>query len=214
MDANDGTLSDVSRRCNAGLREAIIQTSLELGSQLGEEGLTMRGIASRLGVSATALYQHFESKASILREIRVYGIDLLHDAISPALEENGDPVSKLREVVRRYIAFARENQWLYSVLMEHEQLEWTELAPEEIARSLRPLLAVREAMAAGKQAGCWRVDVDVELAAFQLWASVHGLCSLLNNGRFNEQHPAFPIPDETSLIDVFVEGCIRAFTAD
>src|SRR5690606_8071818 len=115
----------VSRRCNAGLREAIIQTSLELGSQLGEEGLTMRGIASRLGVSATALYQHFESKASILREIRAYGIDLLYDAISPALEENGDPVEMLRDVTRRYINFARQNKWLYSVLMEYDQLEWS-----------------------------------------------------------------------------------------
>jgi AcrR family transcriptional regulator len=194
------------------LREAIIQTSLELGSQLGEEGLTMRGIASRLGVSATALYQHFESKASILREIRVYGIDLLYDALSPALEERGDPVDKLRDVTRRYINFARDNKWLYSVLMEHDQLEWSELAPEEIGRTLRPLRAVREAMAAGKEAGVWREDINIELSAFQLWASVHGLASLLNNGRFNEKHPAFPIPDEQSLIDAFVDGCIRAFT--
>lgn len=171
----------------------------------------MRGIASRLGVSATALYQHFESKASILREIRVYGIDLLYDALSPALEPNGDPVEKLRDVTRRYIMFARANQWLYSVLMEHDQLEWSELAPEEIARTLRPLRAVREAMAAGKEAGVWREGLNVELAAFQLWASVHGLCSLLNNGRFNEKHPAFPIPDEKSLIDVFIDGAVRAF---
>lgn len=172
----------------------------------------MRGIASRLGVSATALYQHFESKASILREIRVYGIDLLYDALSPALEAEKSPPEKLRLIIRLYIDFARDNKWLYSVLMEHDQLEWTELAPEEIARSLRPLKAVREAMAAGKETGVWREDVNVELAAFQLWASVHGLCSLLNNGRFNEQHPAFPISDEKSLIDVFVDGCVRAFT--
>jgi AcrR family transcriptional regulator len=194
------------------LREAIIQTSLELGSQLGEEGLTMRGIASRLGVSATALYQHFESKSSILREIRVYGIDLLYDALGPALEQQSDPVEKLREVTRRYIYFARENKWLYAVLMEHAQLEWTELAPEEMARTLRPLRAVRQVMEEGKEAGVWREGVDVELSAFQLWASVHGLSSLINNGRFDEQHPAFPIPDEKSLIDVFVDGCIRAFT--
>ncbi len=171
----------------------------------------MRGIASRLGVSATALYQHFESKSSILREIRVYGIDLLYDALSPALEIAGDPVERLREVVRRYIEFARANKWLYSVLMEHDQLEWSELAPEDIARTLRPLRAVREAVAAGKEAGVLRDEVSVELAAFQLWASVHGLCSLLNNGRFNEKHPAFPIPDEKSLIDVFVDGSVRAF---
>ncbi|KIG15961.1 Transcriptional regulator, TetR family protein [Enhygromyxa salina] len=192
------------------MREAIIQTSLELGSQLGEEGLTMRGIASRLGVSATALYQHFESKASILREIRVYGIDLMYDAISPALEDQVGPVDKMRQITRRYINFARENKWLYSVLMEHDQLEWAELTPEDISRSLRPLNAVREAMAHGRQAGVWRDDLNDELAAFQLWASVHGLCSLLNNGRFNEKHPAFPITDERSLIDVFIEGSVRA----
>ena len=51
----------MSRQSRSGLRQAIIQASLELGQELGEEGLTMRGIASRLGVSATALYQHFES---------------------------------------------------------------------------------------------------------------------------------------------------------
>jgi AcrR family transcriptional regulator len=194
------------------LREAIIKTSLDLGSQLGEEGLTMRGIASRLGVSATALYQHFESKASILREIRVYGIDLLYDALAPAMSSDADSAERMRRLIRAYIDFARTNKWLYSILMEHEELEWAELAPDEISRGLRPLRAVREAMAQGKEAGAWREDVNVELAAFQLWASVHGLCSLLNNGRFDEQHPAFPIADETSLIDQFVDGCVRVLT--
>lgn len=171
----------------------------------------MRGIASRLGVSATALYQHFESKASILQEIRVYGIDLLYDALEPALSEQTDSAEKIRRIIRRYIDFARANKWLYSVLMEHDQLEWAELAPEEITRGLRPLQAVRQAVAQGKEAGTWREDINIELAAFQLWASVHGLCSLLNNGRFDENHPAFPISDEKSLIDVFVDGCVRAF---
>jgi AcrR family transcriptional regulator len=199
----------VSRRCNAGLREAIIQTSLELGSQLGEEGLTMRGIASRLGVSATALYQHFESKTSILREIRVYGIDLLYDALEPALGID-EPVERVRQIIHRYIEFARTNKWLYSVLMEHDQIEWAELSEEEVLRTLRPLRAVQESMVMGAERGAWREGVDPQVVAFQLWASVHGLCSLLNNGRFDEKHPVFPIPDETSLIDVFADGMLHS----
>lgn len=199
----------MSRRCNAGLREAIIQTSLELGSQLGEEGLTMRGIAARLGVSATALYQHFESKTSILREIRVYGIDLLYEALEPALAVD-DPVERLRQIIHRYIAFARANKWLYSVLMEHEQIDWAELSEDDVQRSLRPLRAVQESMAIGAERGIWRDGVEPQIIAFQLWASVHGLCSLINNGRFDEKHPVFPIPDETSLIDVFADGIVRA----
>ena len=171
----------------------------------------MRGIASRLGVSATALYQHFESKASILREIRLYGIELLHDTLSPVVAEEGNADEKMRRIIRRYVDFARDNKWLYSVLMEHDLLEWDKLSQEEIAKTLRPLTAVRTAFAQGKEAGIWRDDINIELAAFQLWASAHGLCSLLNNGRFDEKHPAFPIADEKSLIDVFVEGCVRAF---
>jgi hypothetical protein len=115
-------------------------------------------------------------------------------------------------VTRRYIEFARDNKWLYSVLMEHDQLEWSELSADEIARSLRPLHAVQQAMIEGKEAKLWREDVSVDLAAFQLWASVHGLCSLLNNGRFDEKHPAFPIPDEKSLIDAFIDSSIRGIT--
>lgn len=99
----------MSRRDSAGLREAIIETSLQLGSELGEEGLTMRGIAARLGVSATALYQHFESKRAILREIRVYGIDLMYDSLAPAFDvESHD--ERLAEIIRRYVSFARNNQ--------------------------------------------------------------------------------------------------------
>lgn len=168
----------------------------------------MRGIASRLGVSATALYQHFESKRSILREIRVYGIDLLYDAIAPATQLD-DPLDRMREVTRRYIAFAQSNPWLYSVLMEREQVEWEELSTEEIQRSLRPLKLVRDSMTAGREAGVLRDDISVDLASFQIWATVHGLCSLLNNGRFSEKHPAFPIPDQTSLIEAFIDGVVR-----
>jgi AcrR family transcriptional regulator len=195
----------------SGLKEAIIKTSLELGSELGEEGLTMRGIASRLGVSATALYQHFESKASILREIRIYGIELLQTALEPALEQQ-DARGRLREIQRRYIDFARANPWLYSVLMTEQQLEWSELTEEEVARSLKPLLMLREIISEGKASGELRADLDVESAGFQMWAAVHGLCALLIAGRITEDHPAFPVADEKGFIQSFVENLVRSCT--
>ena len=74
---NGVILDRVRLPAKAGLHDAIVRAGIELGSDLGEEGLTMRAIAGRLGISATALYQHFESKASILREIRLHAIRLL-----------------------------------------------------------------------------------------------------------------------------------------
>lgn len=179
---------------------------------MGEEGLTMRGIASRLGVSATALYQHFESKASILRELRVYGSDLLWEALEPA-QQIADPVARVKDFAARYVQFARDNPWLYTVLMEREQLDWSELSEDELTRSLRPLHMVQETLRQAAETGAFKRDVDPATASFHLWAAVHGLCSLLLNGRIDEQHPVMPVPDQQGLVQAFVDSLVDAFLA-
>ena len=169
----------------------------------------MRGIAARLDVSATALYQHFESKASILREIRMYGIDLLQAALEPATVLETSTL-RLSQLQRSYIAFAQANPWLYTVLMTQEQLDWADMSEEEVARSLRPLRLVRSLIAEGAACGEFRSDIDVERSSFQMWAALHGLCSLLIAGRIAEEHPAFPVTDRAGLIESFVENLLRS----
>jgi AcrR family transcriptional regulator len=170
----------------------------------------MRGIASRLGVSATALYQHFESKASILRELRVYGGDLLWEALEPALTQK-DPNARIKDFARRYVTFARTNPWLYTVLMEHEQLDWSSLNEDELKRSLRALQMVQQTLHEAKETGAFKKDVDPMTASFHLWAAVHGLCSLLINGRIDEQHPVIPVPDQSGLVEAFVDSLVDTF---
>jgi AcrR family transcriptional regulator len=196
----------------AALRDEILKVSLELGTELGEEGLTMRGIAARLGVSPTIIYQHFESKTLILREIRFFGMDALGRALAPA-QDIREPRACLREMARLYIRFARENPWLYQVLMEREQVDWRDLSPEETAGLLLPLEGVRACLRVGVADGVFRRDLDVESAAFQLWAAVHGLSSLMLTGRISEAHPAMPVRDESRFLEAFVDGIVAGFTA-
>jgi len=198
----------VSKR--AELREAIIKTSLELGSQLGEEGLTMRGIASRLGVSATALYQHFESKNQILREIRTFGIQQLWAAMQPAIQANESVADQLRDMCKRYVGFAVDNPWLYTVLMQHEEVNWAALADKEgeLEWPLRPLLELRKLLEQGRNDGAFQAEYDVVTASLQMWAAVHGLSSLLINGRIDEKHPMFPAPDKNALVDQFARTLV------
>ncbi len=201
----------VSRRDRSGLREGIIEVSLELGGELGEEGLTMRGIAARLGVSATALYQHFESKAEILRAIRHYGLESLTDALRPA-DDRQDPVDRLHAQALHYVQFARENPWLYCILMEEDQVEWKELLEEEAKGMLAPVELVRSCLRDGVDKGKFRSNLDPDTGTFQLWAAVHGLSSLLLSGRVSEQHPALPVADEEAFVRAFVAGMIDGFT--
>jgi len=186
--------------------------SIQLGSELGEDGLTMRAIAARLGVSATALYQHFESKAAILREIRLHGVDTLLSAMAPA-SELGDAERRAREIARRYTDFALNNPWLYKVLFQGEEVDWSSIDDDERDLLMAPLRQTRAAFELGVRAGSFRPDLDVDNTAMLFWASLHGLASLLINGRISEGHPVFPVPDREEFVSKFIAGLVRAVRA-
>lgn len=174
----------------------------------------MRAIAGRLGISATALYQHFESKASILREIRLHAIRLLMDQMSEAnAKAEHDAAARLRELSRAYLGFSRTHPWLYKLLFQAEELDWAALPDDERQHALQPYETARAVFADGVGSGVFRRDLDVDHAALLTWASLHGLASLVLQRRITEDHPAFPVPDLDAFGELFVDNMVRAFLA-
>lgn len=196
------------------LKEAIIRVSVELGSQLGEEGLTMRAIAKRLGISATALYQHFDSKAAILQEIRVHGLRLVQNEIIDPVAKIEDPIARLREWGMSHIRFALSHRWLYDVIMESEQLNFSEMNEEELQVAVQPITDLRMWLREGRERNVIGDHVDPDMCALRLIATIHGLSSLLLAGRLDENHPAAPISDLSAFIHDFVESMIVPLQPD
>jgi len=172
----------------------------------------MRAIASRLGVSATALYQHFESKAAILREIRFLGVRTLMDAQEPAARVE-DPIERIHVLAKHYVDFAVENRWLYKVLFYEDEVDWRQLEESERNHLVAPLREARSACEAGIALGLFRQDLDLDSAALLLWASVHGLASLIISGRISQNHPEFPIANRDNFIRSLVEEVLRSMRA-
>ncbi|MBX7080515.1 MAG: TetR/AcrR family transcriptional regulator [Nannocystaceae bacterium] len=205
----------------AGLHDEIIRVSIEIGAEAGEEGLTMRAIASRLGMSSTGIYQHFDSKASILREIRFHGVGMLLEALTRGTASTQDdaasdgastaPEHQLRSMAHAYLGFARANPWLYRLLFDEEELDWSTLSSEEMRRALGPIVVTRETIAAGIARSSLRSDLDVDHSALLIWASLHGLASLLLSGRLSEGHAAFPVADLGRFVEAFVDNLMRSF---
>lgn len=169
----------------------------------------MRGIAARLGVSATALYQHFEGKASILRAIRFHGLALLNKELEPAYALE-DPLDRIRGSALSYIGFARSNPWLYSLLFEGEEVD-----PSTLDESERELISyaqtqIHKAFVLGKEQGKLRGDIDAQTAPYLMWAANHGLAMLMITGRISEKHPSFPVASEEEFIRSFVESEVRS----
>lgn len=191
------------------LKKAIVQAAIELGTELGEEGLTMRGIAARLGVSATALYQHFEGKASIIRAIRFHGLKLMNKELSAAFEQT-DPIEQIRGAAMLYINFARSNPWLYSLLFDGERVEYDNLTDDDRETMFFGQVAMRQAFEQGKAQGKLRADIDVDTAPILMWAANHGLAMLMITGRISENHPGLPVRSEEDFIESFVTSELRS----
>lgn len=194
---------------HADLRRAILDVSLQLGTELGEDGLTMRAIARRLGVSATALYQHFESKGTILRELRYLGVERMNGYLAAAFELE-EPQARLIGYASLYLKFGRENPWMYDLLTQLEE-DWgpdTEARREASERSVR---YVAQAMMQCGEKGLLREGVSVETAPFMLWASLHGLLLLMASGRARVDGATEGSEDEAALIETYAKYAVRCF---
>lgn len=158
------------------LREALIQTSLELIAESGVGALTLREIGSRLGVSRMAAYRHFADKAALLATISAIGFSRFGDALQQAADQKQGHFARLEEMGVAYVRFAMEHRSHFEVMFgaggdAHNLDEQGRVAAD---RSFSILL---EAVRSGQQAG--KLDGnDPLLVARFIWSTVHGIALL------------------------------------
>ena len=66
------------------LRQALIRSALEILSQAGVAGLSLRAAARRARVSAMAPYRHFADKEALLAAVAEYGFQHLAGRLAAA----------------------------------------------------------------------------------------------------------------------------------
>ena len=95
------------------LRAALVETGTAMARESGPDGVALREVARRVGVSHNAAYRHFADREALLGAIGAVGMDLLTDTMQRRLAEVPDglePVARtqqrLRAVGRAYVEFA------------------------------------------------------------------------------------------------------------
>ena len=193
-------------RQKALLRQDILDAARDILAREGYAQLSMRKVAERIEYSPTAIYLHFEDKRDLMFQVceETFG-KLAHD-LESLHDEFKDPVARLREGMRRYVAFGLRHPQHYLatfVTVPHEQ------TPEEIERynspdtnGMRALGVMRETIAACIKARAFRkVDPDVTTRA--CWSALHGVTALLI------QMPHFNWGDQARVVDTVIDTLIE-----
>ncbi|WP_027857242.1 TetR/AcrR family transcriptional regulator [Marinobacterium jannaschii] len=166
------------------LRQTLLDTATAIISEGGVDALSMRKLADHVGVSRTAPYHHFKDKNALLCAIAEAGFKQHFEVVSllPQQHPQLDKHALFELYVLSYIRFADSNPETYDLMFGKEiwklgqpsealhatsrqcfqhWLEWIEvLQTEKVLTDQHPTLRVAQAS----------------------WATLHGLCRLLNDG--------------------------------
>jgi AcrR family transcriptional regulator len=169
---------DGRRRYHHGdLREALIETSIELLGERDIRAFSMAEASRRLGVAVAAPYRHFADRDDLLAAVAVRAAELLGQQLDRELAA-GDPAERLAAAAGCYVRFAAAQRPLFQALAGSGL---DKQRHPEIMRAAAPLtqafLAPAIALAGGDAAAGGRLGSAVV-------ATAHGHATLLLDGTF------------------------------
>jgi AcrR family transcriptional regulator len=171
------------------LRERISQAAKELYLREGLEGFSMRRVAEMVGVSAPAIYRHYQNKDELLNEIIIEGLKILDTYLRPALSAK-TPYERLLQLLEGYLNFAVEQPKYFDFAFITPS-SGIDRFPAELAKHDWTTFtsAVGQIYQCLEQ-GVLKKDDPIE-TAITLWAEVHGLVSLYRVQRFGQSLDTF-----------------------
>src|SRR5262245_24961000 len=98
------------------LRRALLDEALSTIRSEGVEGLTLREIGARVGVSRTALYRHFADKRALLTGVATEGFRSLRQQLVAAWDGGGRGRAAFEAMGAVYVRFAIANPAHYRVM--------------------------------------------------------------------------------------------------
>jgi len=177
------TVKEVTTRRGAESEQAILDAARDILADRGIEGLSMRSVGERVGLSATAIYRYFANKEALVSRVVERGFQRFGEYLREAGERHPHgSLERLSALGEAYLRFALENQAYFRVLfsLDHPDRQAIEDLPEGGGHGL-----LRRAVLEAMDAGVMR-RADPETVAMFLWSIAHGLVTLSLTCRIDE----------------------------
>ncbi|MGZ4803233.1 MAG: TetR/AcrR family transcriptional regulator [Acidimicrobiia bacterium] len=176
----------------------LVDSARSMLDEQGLDGLTLRAIARRAGVSHGAPLRHFPTLGALLAAVAAQGFRELIAAVDvqlAALAPDATALDRLAASGRGYVMFAIGSPGVFTVMFRPERLDVTD--PAFAAAGTDSFQQLEDIVADAQREG-FHPDVDVTRLASVMWANVHGLADLWIRGG------GLPGADATFGLDEFV----------
>jgi len=204
-----GSMSGKARYHHGDLRNALLAAAGSILEEEGLDGLSLRAVAARAGVSHAAPAHHFPTLKALLTALAADAFARFRDAMQSARDAAPqDPRSQLGAAGDGYIRFARENPQAFRLIFSSSRLDWRDA--EFHAAGQAAYQQLKDVCAPVAELRGETTDEQRRALERLVWSSVHGYCHLLLAGQFGWPHDGSPEPPPRPDI----EGLLLALGSD
>lgn len=158
-----------------GTETAILEAARDLLAEGGIGALSMRAVASRVGLSATALYHYFDNKEALVDRVVQHGFQRSEEYLRRAVENlPRGSMERVAALGEAYIQFALRNRQYFKIIFA--------IRPEQ-PRAINDVpgqggyVVLRESVVEAMESGAIR-QADPDVVVLFLWSVVHGLVTI------------------------------------
>jgi len=164
------------------LRAALLDAAVEVIDEIGPQGLTIREVARRAGVSHAAPYRHFNDRDDLILTAVEHGFDLLQDTMEKAkAAAEDDAISQFAASGLAYLDFALNNPAYYRVMFSGDLLSPN--GNMSLRHTSREALDdMVESIKECQELGLVRAGNPVTYA-LTILSTLHGFVSMVNDNR-------------------------------
>ena len=160
-------------------REQIADAAGKIIVRHGCENLTIKRLASEIGVTDGAIYRHFKSKKDILLLLIEHVEGNLVGDLDKGRVSESSPLEAFDDIVARHVASIRKRKGVsFQVIAEIISLGDRELNSRMYAGLQKYRARVRELLAVGVASGEIKAELDLDAAATLFFGMMQGMANL------------------------------------
>lgn len=154
-------------------QKEILDTALDLISQKGIQGLTIKNLSKKIGISEPAIYRHYENKIEILLTILDLFKDTSGSIFEDELKKDLGAIQRIEHLFSRHFSKFAENPTLVSVIFSEEIFRSEPALIEKIAEVInRNSQILRKIIVRGQERGEIRNDLEAGHIAIIIMGSL------------------------------------------